>query len=239
MSMISLFQRYPLLREKLPYVALGDFPTPVQRLERLGDELGIGQLYIKRDDLSGKLYGGNKPRKLEFELGDALRSGSSEVITFGGIGSNHALATAIYAKQLGLKTISMLVPQPNSNIVRRNLLADYHYGAEMHLCGTSLESAVSKLLIRAVTLYQVIRHRIKSGRFPHLIRPGGSSPLGVNGFVNAALELSEQVAKGELPEPDFIYVAAGTMGTASGLTLGLKIAGLKSRMVAVTVTSGA
>jgi hypothetical protein len=80
---IPLFEQYPLLREKLAYVALGEFPTPVQKLERLGVESGIGQLYMKRDDLSGKLYGGNKPRKLEFILGGALRSQAKEIITFG------------------------------------------------------------------------------------------------------------------------------------------------------------
>ena len=64
--MTSLFKHYPLLREKLPYVALVEFPTPVQKLDRLGGEVGVSQLYIKRDDLSGKIYGGNKPRKLEF-----------------------------------------------------------------------------------------------------------------------------------------------------------------------------
>jgi 1-aminocyclopropane-1-carboxylate deaminase/D-cysteine desulfhydrase-like pyridoxal-dependent ACC family enzyme len=123
--MIPLFKQYPKLEEKLPYISLGEFPTPVQKLERLGMELGVGNLYTKRDDLSGRLYGGNKPRKLEFILGDVLRSGAKEVITFGGAGSNHALATAIYSRQAGLKSISMLMPQPNARYVRNNLLVLY------------------------------------------------------------------------------------------------------------------
>ncbi|MFC2000465.1 pyridoxal-phosphate dependent enzyme, partial [Chloroflexota bacterium] len=112
--MITLFEQYPLLQEKLPYMSLGEFPTPVHKLDGLGRELGIGQLYVKRDDLSGQAYGGNKIRKLEFLLGDALRANADEVVVFGGIGSNHAVATAIYVKQLGLRSISMLVPQPNA-----------------------------------------------------------------------------------------------------------------------------
>jgi 1-aminocyclopropane-1-carboxylate deaminase/D-cysteine desulfhydrase-like pyridoxal-dependent ACC family enzyme len=236
--MIPLFEQYPLLREKLAHVPLGEFPTPVQQLERLGAELGIGQLYIKRDDLSGRLYGGNKPRKLEFILGGALRSKAKEVITFGCAGSNHALATAIYARQIGLKSISMLMPQPNATYVRRNLLMSQHCGAELHLCGTGLESARNMPLVYTASTYQLLRHRLKKGRFPYFVPPGGSSPLGVVGYINAALELKGQIIGGEIPEPQYIYVACGTMGTAAGLTLGLRAAKLGGRVVSVAVSGG-
>jgi 1-aminocyclopropane-1-carboxylate deaminase/D-cysteine desulfhydrase-like pyridoxal-dependent ACC family enzyme len=236
-GVIPLFEQYPLLREKLAHVPLGEFPTPVQKLERLGAELGISQLYIKRDDLSGKVYGGNKPRKLEFILGNALRSGAREVIALGGAGSNHALATAIYAQKVGLKSISMLMPQPNARYVGRNLLMSYHCGAELHLCGAELESARNSPLVYLATVYQLLRCRLKSGCFPQIIPPGGSSPTGTTGFVNAALELRKQITNGEMPEPEYIYVACGTMGTAAGLILGLKAAKLDSRVVPVRVTS--
>ena len=235
--MIPLFEQYPLLGERLPYISLGAFPTPVQKLEQLGAELGVSQLYIKRDDLSGKLYGGNKPRKLEFILGDALHSGAKEVITFGGAGSNHALATAIYARQAGLKSISMLMPQPNARYVRRNLLMSHYCGAELHSCGTQLESVRNMPLVYLATIYQLLRCRLKSGCFPKLIPPGGSSPLGVIGFVNAALELKKQIANSEMPEPEYIYVACGTMGTAAGLILGIMAANFNSRVISVRVTS--
>jgi 1-aminocyclopropane-1-carboxylate deaminase/D-cysteine desulfhydrase-like pyridoxal-dependent ACC family enzyme len=236
MEVIPLFEQYPLLREKLAYSSLGEFPTPVQKLERLGTALGIGQLYIKRDDLSGKLYGGNKPRKLEFILGSALRSKAKEVITFGCAGSNHALATAIYARQVGLKSISMLMPQPNATYVRRNLLMSRRCGAELHLCGTGLESAINMPLVYTASIYQLLRHRLKRGRFPYFVPPGGSSVLGVVGYVNAAQELRGQIASGEIPEPQYVYVACGTMGTAAGLTLGLRAARLGSRVVSVAVS---
>ena len=235
--MIPLFEQYPLLRERLSYISLGEFPTPVQKLEQLGVELDASQLYIKRDDLSGKLYGGNKPRKLEFILGSALRSGARDVITFGGAGSNHALATAIYARQAGLKSISMLMPQPNARYVRRNLLMSHYCGAELHSCGAQLESVRNMLLVYLATIYQLLRCRLKSGCFPKRIPPGGSSPFGVIGFVNAALELKEQIANSYMPEPEYIYVACGTMGTAAGLILGLRAANLKIRVVSVRVTS--
>jgi D-cysteine desulfhydrase len=235
---IPLFEQYPLLREKLAYVPLGEFPTPVQNLERLGAELSVGQLYIKRDDLSGKIYGGNKPRKLEFILGSALRSKAKEVMTFGGAGSNHALATAIYARQVGLKSISMLIPQPNAQYVRRNLLMSHYCGAELHLCGTGLESVINVPLVYVATTYQLLRHRLRKGQLPRIISPGGSSPLGVTGFVNAALELRRQITSGEMPEPEYIYVACGSMGTAAGLTLGLRVAKLGGHVVSIGVRRG-
>jgi 1-aminocyclopropane-1-carboxylate deaminase/D-cysteine desulfhydrase-like pyridoxal-dependent ACC family enzyme len=113
-----------------------------------------------------------------------------------------------------------------------------HYsGAKLHSCGVQLESAWNMPLVYLATIYQLLRCRLKIGRFPKLIPPGGSSSLGVIGFVNAALELKEQIANGEMPEPEYIYVACGTMGTAAGLILGIRAAKLKSRVVSVRVTS--
>ncbi len=236
--MIALFETYPQLAERLPYVALGDLPTPVQRLERLeaaireryGEVLGGGAIYVKRDDWSGPLYGGNKVRKLEFLLGRALRDRRKTVLTFGAAGSNHALATAIYAGQVGLRSISMLVPQPNAPSVRKNLLMSRRVGAELHFSASYGASARD-------ALYQTIRHRLRDGMWPYPIPPGGSSPVGMFGFVNAAFELRQQIARGELPEPDSIYGASGTMGTVVGLHLGAQASGLRSQIVAVRVTA--
>jgi 1-aminocyclopropane-1-carboxylate deaminase/D-cysteine desulfhydrase-like pyridoxal-dependent ACC family enzyme len=226
--MIPLFEQYHALREKLPYVSLGDFPTPVEKLDRLGRDIGLDQFYIKRDDLSSKVYGGNKVRKLEFLLGDALRARAKEVLTFGYAGSNHALATAVYAREVGLRSISMLMPQPNAHYVRRNLLLSHYCEAELHLHR-------NMPLLYAATFCQLARHRLKTGRFPQIVPPGGSSPLGTAGYVNAALELGHQIAAGQLPEPDRIYVAMGTMGTVVGLMLGLRAAGLKSEVIPVVI----
>ena len=225
---IPLFEHYPLLGDRLPYISLGEFPTPVERLNRLGQDIGVEHLYMKRDDLSGKVYGGNKVRKLEFLLGRAKRDRAKGVLTFGYAGSNHALATAIYGQQLGLKTISMLLPQPNAHYVRRNLLMGYHCGAELH-------QYRNKVLLIMGTVCQLACKKLRYHYFPQIIAHGGSSPLGVIGFVNAALELKQQVTEGEIPEPDLIYVALGSMGTAVGLMLGLKVANLKSRVISVRV----
>jgi len=226
--MLPLFIHYPRLKEKLAYIPLGDFPTPVEKLERLGKKIGAGGLFIKRDDLSGKFYGGNKVRKLEFLLGQVRRKNAGEVLTFGFAGSNHALAMAIYAKDVGLRSISMLLRQPNAGYVRRNLLMGYYAGAE-------LRHYPDMFSILWGSIFELVRHRFRSGRFPAVIPPGGSSPRGVIGFINAAFELREQVETGQIPEPDRVYVALGTMGTAAGLALGLKAAGLKTQVVPVRV----
>lgn len=234
--MIPIFANYPLLEQNLSYKSLCDLPTPVHRLDQLGKRIGLNNLYVKRDDMSGMQYGGNKPRKLEFILGKALLTGTKTVMTLGGIGSNHALATAIYSRQIGLKSISMLMPQPNANYVRKNLLMSHCCNAELHLCGTGLDSIFNMPLVRLAVAREQLRHRLSDGCFPELIPPGGSSPLGAIGFVNAALELKEQILNGEIPAPDYIYVACGTMGTAAGLILGLKAANLKSKVIPVRVT---
>lgn len=225
---LPLFRAYPQLAEQLPHVSLGSFPTPVEKLSEVGDEIGLDRLYIKRDDLSGSLYGGNKVRKLEFLLAEALRADSREVITFGFAGSNHALATAIYARQLGLACTSMLMPQVNAHYVRRNLLAGHHFNADLRHYDNSL------FLILGY-FRKLLHGRLKHGVFPRCIPAGGTCPLGVLGYVNALLELKGQILAGELPEPDRIYVPLGSMGTAVGLMIGIKIAGLKSRVVAVRV----
>ena len=119
----ALFERYPRLRKKLPHAVLAELPTPVARLEKLGAKLGASRLYVKRDDLTARPYGGNKIRKLEFILGQALGERARSVMTFGVDGSNHVVATALYARKMGLECIGMLCPQTNAGYVRKNLLA--------------------------------------------------------------------------------------------------------------------
>jgi len=229
-AVLSLFDAYPRLAGALPRVALAQFPTPVQRMERLEGALDCGaRIFVKRDDLSSNVYGGNKPRKLEFLLGKALQDKRRTVLTFGAAGSNHALATAIYARQLGLHPIIMLIPQPNAHSVRKNLLASRTIDAELHY-NASMPG------VAANTLRVLAGRTLREGRLPMVIAPGGTSPLGVVGYVNAAFELRRQIEAGDLSEPDIVYVAAGTMGTAAGLLLGFQAAGLKSRIVAVRVT---
>ena len=133
---LPLFEKYPAL-SGLPHVRLGLFPTPVQELHGLSES--DNRVFIKRDDLSGLEYGGNKVRKLEFALGEAKANGCTDVITFGCDGSNHALATGIYAGKLGMHSISILRTQHNTRYLRKNLLKSAFYGIELHHCETKQE----------------------------------------------------------------------------------------------------
>jgi D-cysteine desulfhydrase len=225
---LAIERRFPTLRGRLPRVRCTTLPTRVHALKRLGRELGIEQLWVKRDDESGALYGGNKPRKLEFLLGAALAARKTAVLTFGGIGTHHGLATAICARAAGLRTILMLLTQPVTEHVRRCLLLDYAAGAELHYAST-----VPLLTLRALWVYA---RQLLRGELPYVIPTGGTSPLGTLGFVNAAFELQEQIQAGELPEPAWIFVPMGSGGTVAGLVLGAKLAGLRSRVAGILVT---
>ena len=227
MSELALAGRYPALAETLPVVSLGEWPTPLQPADPAALPGACAGLWLKRDDRCATPYGGNKVRKLEFLLADALLKGHDSVFTFGVAGSNHALATAIYAGQVGLEARLLLTPQSNSSFVGRNLLMGRWAGARQIHCA---DEAAANRLARTLSL----GGRGQSAA-SYRVPGGGSSPLGVVGFVNAGLELAAQVRAGLMPAPDDLYVALGTMGTAAGLALGLAAAGLRTRLVLVRV----
>jgi len=223
-----LFVAWPRLAEGLPRLALGTFPTPVTPLQRLGGAVGLSTLFLKDDGRSSEFYGGNKVRKLEFLLAAARRRGATEVLTFGYSGSNHATATAVHAQRIGMRGISMLLPQPAAAYLRSNLLLSLAAGAELHEYRSTPSLVVGSLL-------QMLRHTIMRGHLPFYVAPGGSSALGTVGFVNAAFELADQVKAGLLPIPDRVYVAFGSMGSAVGLALGFAALGWPTRVMAVRV----
>lgn len=227
--MIPLFESYPSLQEALPFVSLGQYPTPLLDAAILDPEGRCAAIVVKNDGVSGKLYGGNKVRKLEFLLAEAQQREKTEVLTFGGAGSNHALATAIYARELGLACHSLLIAQPNSYAVRSNLLRSLQTGAHLQHF-ESMSGLVAGTLVRAAL------NPVSGKAMPYFIPPGGTSALGLLGYVNAAFELQAQITRGELLPPDVIYIACGTMGSCVGLALGLGILGLKTRVCSVAVT---
>ena len=224
---IELFRRYPEARHRLPHLPLGQFPTPVERLGELGEAIGVPGLWIKRDDKSGTLYGGNKVRKLEFLLGDALARGHDRVWTVGAIGSHHCLATALYAREHGLTPGILHYPQPITEHVLDNLRALSTTRPEVELVSVK---ALPGSMIKAR-----LKDWLRRNPDVYSIPGGGSSPVGALGYVSAALELGRQVEEGRLPEPDFVVVAAGTCGTLAGLTLGIKLAGLRTHVLGVRV----
>lgn len=217
-----LFAHYPGLKNRLAWMPLAALPTPLQPLLRPE----IDNLWIKRDDLSSGIYGGNKVRKLEFILALAQRKHTRRLITFGGIGTHHGLATAIFCKRLGIACTLLLYRQPVTEQVRQNLLL-------LKNCGARL--VYSKTMGRAVLSYFLFERLKHPGAY--FLFAGGSNPIGTIGFVNAAFELKAQIRQGLMPEPAVIFCPLGSGGTLAGLALGTRLAGLHSRLIGVRVTA--
>ncbi len=218
-----LFELFPGLKQNLPWTPLVTAPTPVQQLMNVSAQLGR-EVWIKRDDRTSTAYGGNKARKLEFILGEAIAQGRKTLVTGGGLGTNHGLATAIFGQKLNFRVLLGLFDQPVTSHVRNNLLLFKAYGAEPIYVGS---------LLKAVLRYYVTE-RIRQ-RGAYFIAPGGSSPMGTLGYVDAGIELAMQLERKELPLPRAIFVATGTCGTTAGLVLGLRLAGIKTRVFGVQV----
>ena len=213
------------IRRAFPWKAIADTPTPVDRHEALAEELDARSLWIKRDDISGARHGGNKLRKLEFLLAEALKRECRGILTYGAVGSNHILSTSFYARELGLECIGIVRPQPPTPYVEATLR--HHL-----LLGTRIEPAESPKAAAA------LRSRILADEGAWYEIPlGGSSPLGSLGYVGAALELAEQVEAGLCPAPDLIYLPCGSSGSTVGLDFGLTLAGLPTRIVAARVVT--
>ncbi len=225
-SEIALFRAWPELRERLPRHPVLTQPTPVEPLAL--DGFPPGSLYVKRDDRCCPLYGGNKPRKLEFVLGEAAARGARRLVTVGALATHHGLATTILGRDAGLATTLVLLHQPVTAGVQRALLLHAAWGARLvygaNVPGVALQTA------------RVLAGATLRGERPFLVAAGGSSLRGNAGFVSAALELAEQVHAGVLPEPAEIYLPVGTGGTLMGLAAGLRLAGLGTRIVGVLVT---
>jgi len=199
-------------------VPIGVYPTPVERIEKLG-------LWVKRDDLTNPDYGGNKVRKLERLLFEARRRGKRRIVTVGAAGSHHVLATALFGARAGFEVDAVLTPQRSTPHVTENLRADLGLGARLATARTYPGAALGMLA--------------RSGRDAYLVPVGGSNGVGALGYVDAAFELADQIEAGELPEPDAVVVTVGSGGTAAGLAAGFALAGIRATVVGVLVSAPA
>jgi len=224
-----LFEAYPRLAERAAWVALGQWPTPIQEAKQFASKHGLKAFYVKREDLCHPQMAGNKVRGLEFLLGEARRRGARTIVTISSEGSHHICRTAWHARQLGIDTVAVVVPQPAAPYVEENL----RVGASV---GTRYIRASYLTVIPKVVGQMLSPRNRREGRWPYYVPPGGTSPLSCLGHVSAALELKKQIDAGEMPEPDFLYVALGSLGTAAGLAVGCRLAGLRTRLVGVVVS---
>ena len=219
--MPALIELFPELEESLPSLRLGTAPTPLRPLSALGG--GPAEIWLKDESRFGDGgWGGNKVRKLEWLIPEAKRRGRSTLLTVGGLGTNWGLACALYGREHGLKTILTLIDQPVDDHVRAQLERLKASGAEIHFTH-------SKAKTIAVVPWLMLRHR------PYYLPAGGSSPVGALGAVEIALELAAQVDRDEIPAPSHVVTAVGSGGTAAGLVLGLRLAGLDTKVLAVVV----
>lgn len=210
----------------LERIALGTGPTPVRRLEGLvRDDV---ELWVKDESAYGDgAWAGNKVRKLEWIIPEAKRRGVRTLFTVGGIGTHWGLACSLYGREHGLRTVLGLVDQPVDDHVREQLRRLESSGAELHRY-----SGVGRLKLAAPWL---IARNLHGGRLPWYLPAGGSNPVGTLGYVETALEIAAQVRDGELPEPVTVVVPIGSGGTAAGLALGFRIAGLRTRVLGAVV----
>lgn len=222
-----LFQVYPGLQGRVPWMALADLPTPLERMHRLSAEVGA-DLWVKRDGLTHLVYGGNKIRKFEFVFADVVRKGSRAVLTGGGLGSHHTLAAAVIARQLGLRPVCSYYCQPITEDALRNLRRTPPLGIDAHFAGDYVGLVLSFVL-------EYGRWLVKTGRPPYFIYPGASGTLGVLGYVNAAFEIEAQLKQLGDAEPEAIFCAVGSCGTLAGLLLGARLAGLSSQVAGVRI----
>ena len=205
-------------------VPIAYLPTPIERLERLSRHLGGPEIWIKRDDQTGLATGGNKTRKLEFLVADALAQGSDHLVTTGAPQSNHCRQTAAAAARFGLGC-SLVLRGSKPEATTGNLLLDHLLGAHVYWndgrdCGEAIAAVQAEL--RSI------------GRRPYFIPLGGSNVIGATGYVLAMRELVGQL-EAERLNVDFIVFASSSGGTQAGIVLGARAFGYRGGVLGISV----
>jgi D-cysteine desulfhydrase len=201
--------------------------TPVNRLEWIEEYLDLPfELFCKHDELTGFITSGNKIRKLEYLLKDALEKKADTVFTCGGIQSNHCRATALAARSLGMQPVLFLRGRP-MEIPQGNVLLDTMVGSDIHYVTKEEYSKIDEIFATKKEEYE------KKGSKVYLIPEGGSNALGARGYVDAVKELSGQI---NLDGVEAIFTAVGSAGTYAGLVAGLKSLGYNTRVIGINVT---
>jgi len=204
----------------IPSIRIAHLPTPVEALSRLSAQLSGPTLLVKRDDLTGLAFGGNKTRKLEYLLAEARANGAQTVITTGAVQSNHCRQTAAACARLGFSCILVLSGEKPTT-ASGNLLLDQLFNAE--LVWTSTEE-------RNQMLNTTFQNAWDAGRRPYLVPYGGSNTTGATAYVYAIQELLTQQY-----EPDWIVFASSSGGTQAGLVAGAKLLGFKGKVLGISV----
>lgn len=223
----------------IPRAQLGFFPTPLYKVENISKDLGI-ELYLKRDDITGpSVFGGNKIRKLEFLLGDAMKKKATYVMTHGATQSNHAMETVTACNKMGLKTILYLVAvvPPVEGDYRSNLLLDKVLGADINII--NLEDGMTEEdgeKLGSKLAEEKIEELKTKGICAYDIPVGGSTPVGALGFTRGYLEYERQLAEMEMADMDHMFITAGSGGTMAGILAGKSLLNSKTNITGVAVS---
>lgn len=210
--------------ENIPKVDILNLPTPISRLSRLSRYLGGPMIYLKRDDLTGLGLGGNKTRKLEFLLGEAIAQGCDSIIMHGDVQSNCCRQAAAAAAATGLEChLALSGKKPES--AEGNLLLDYIFGAKIHWCGD---------LINGEKVPEIADELCKKGLKPYIIPAGGSNSTGVLGFATAICEIGEQLAV-DGTSLDYIITPSSSGGTHAGIVLGADLCDLEAKVIGIGI----
>lgn len=219
----------PATLESLPRASLVASPTPLQPAHRLSEQLGV-EVWLKRDDLTGRGLGGNKVRTLEYLLGDALARGHDSLVTGAGTQSNWAMLAALSAQTVGLEPHLVYYGTPCAAV--GNQMLAVLAGARLLWTGDAARASVDPMLDR------VAAELAAAGRSPYVVPRGGATPLGCLGYVRGAVELRSQLAERGL-EPGCLWVATGSCGTQAGLLAGLTALGSSLPVVGVATSRSA
>jgi len=210
--------------ESLARFPLAQLPTPIEELKSLSRELGGPELLIKRDDQTGLALGGNKTRKLEFLVAQALEQGADTLVTAGATQSNHCRQTAAAAARAGLRC-ELLLNGTKPELPNGNLLLDELLGARIYWVERSEREA---------KLSAVSDHLRKEGRKPYVIPVGGSNGVGATGYVLAMMELAEQL-DGMNQRVDHVVLASSSGGTQAGIVVGAKVTDFNGKLHGVSI----
>ena len=212
-------------------INLAQLPTPITKLERFSQRFADTTVWIKRDELTGTEVSGNKIRKLEFSIAQALKQSCDTLITCGGIQSNHCRATAILATRLGLK-VHLILRGEKPEVPEGNLLMDYLSGAEITYLSQSEWRGHEDLARELQKSYELQDSKA------FFIPVGASDEVGLWGYVKAAEELDQDFRDLGM-EPEYIVTATGSGGTQGGLLVGAQLLDMKSQVVAFNVSDDA
>jgi D-cysteine desulfhydrase family pyridoxal phosphate-dependent enzyme len=214
--------------ESLARFPLAQLPTPIDELKSLSRELGGPQLLIKRDDQTGLALGGNKTRKLEFLVGQALEQRADTLVTAGAAQSNHCRQTAAAAARAGLRC-ELLLNGPKPELPNGNVLLDELLGARIHW------TQPSERMAKLRELPDQLRNE---GHKPYVIPVGGSNGVGATGYVTAMIELVEQLNEIKR-RVDHVVFASSSGGTQAGIVVGAKVTGFGGKLHGVRIDKDA